>query len=72
MVTIIVAVIVGIILVGIAVGYLWFQQTVRRGLPQTSGEMALRGLNERVEIIRDNYGVPHIYAKDEPDLYFAA
>jgi penicillin amidase len=39
--------------------------------PQTSGEVTLKGLKEDVEIIRDTYGVPHIYAKNEPDLYLA-
>lgn len=29
------------------------------------------GLNESVEVIRDNYGVNHIYAKNEHDLFFA-
>jgi len=29
------------------------------------------GLQESVEVIRDNYGVNHIYAKNEHDLFFA-
>ncbi|MFB0521189.1 MAG: penicillin acylase family protein, partial [Desulfatiglandales bacterium] len=61
----------GLILVVAGGGYLWFHQTLKRSLPQTSGEVVLSGLNEGVEIIRDTYGVPHIYAKNEPDLYFA-
>jgi len=61
----------GLILVVAGGGYLWFQQTLKRSLPQTSGEVVLSGLNEGLEIIRDTYGVPHIYAKNEPDLYFA-
>jgi penicillin amidase len=68
--------IIGVIVVGLVVvvaggGYLWFQHTLKKSLPQTSGELALKGLNENVEIIRDTFGVPHIYAKNEPDLYFA-
>ena len=61
----------GLILVVALGGYIWFERTTRRSLPQTSGEIALAGLKEGVEIIRDTYGVPHIYAKNEPDLYFA-
>lgn len=68
--------IIGVIVVGLVVvvaggGYLWFQHTLKKSLPQTSGDVALKGLKEDVEIIRDTYGVPHIYAKNEPDLYFA-
>ncbi len=40
-------------------------------LPKTSGRMRLGGLSERVEVIRDRWGVPHIYAANEPDLFFA-
>ena len=29
------------------------------------------GLSEPVTVIRDNWGIPHIYAANEPDLYFA-
>lgn len=68
--------IIGVILLGLILlfaggVYLWFQQTIKTSLSQISGEVALRGLREDVEIIRDTYGVPHIYAKNESDLYFA-
>ncbi len=66
---IIVVVLVGLILVVAGGGYLWFKHTSKKSLPQTSGEIGLKGLKEDVEIIRDTYGVPHIYAKNEPDLY---
>jgi len=52
-------------------GYLWFQHIVEKGLPQISGDMRISGIKEPVEILRDAYGVPHIYAQNEPDLYFA-
>jgi penicillin amidase len=64
-------ILLGLILVVALGGYIWFEWATRRCLPQTSGEIALAGLKEGVEIIRDTYGVPHIYAKNEPDLYFA-
>src|ERR1700683_4479210 len=31
----------------------------------------VHGLREPVEILRDKWGVPHIYAKNTPDLFFA-
>jgi penicillin amidase len=46
----------------------WF---VRRPWPQVKGEIAVAGLTAPVEVIRDDWGVPHIYAEDEHDLFFA-
>lgn len=43
----------------------------RRPLPRKNGVIRLRSLHEPVEIITDRYGVPHIYAENEDDLYFA-
>jgi len=45
--------------------------TVRRSFPQLDGPIQLSGLNERVEIYRDPMGVPHIYAANQHDLFFA-
>ncbi|RPJ38679.1 MAG: hypothetical protein EHM21_16520, partial [Chloroflexi bacterium] len=39
-------------------------------LAKTSGRLRLQGLKDRVEIIRDRWGVPHIYAENEQDLFF--
>ncbi|GAC1350256.1 MAG: penicillin acylase family protein [Ktedonobacteraceae bacterium] len=44
---------------------------VRRPLPKKNGTYNLRGLHEPIEIITDRYGVPHMYAQNEDDLYFA-
>lgn len=49
------------------VGVVW----VRQPFPQTGGEIRLSGLQGRVEIIRDRFGVPHIYADTPEDLFFA-
>jgi len=68
---IILSVLVGLILVVGGGGYLWFHQTLKKALPQTLGEVHLPGLTESVQVIRDTFGVPHIYAGNEPDLYFA-
>ncbi|MBW2056346.1 MAG: penicillin acylase family protein [Deltaproteobacteria bacterium] len=68
----IVAVIVTVAIVAAAgLGYLWFRHALGKSLPEVSGEITLPGLRQGVEIIRDDYGVPHIYAGNEPDLYFA-
>ena len=44
---------------------------LRRPVPKKQGHLRLTGLHESVEIISDRYGVPHIYAQNEDDLYFA-
>jgi penicillin amidase len=45
--------------------------TVRRSFPQLSGELAVAGLEDRVDVHRDELGVPHIYASNEHDLFLA-
>lgn len=43
----------------------------RRAYPKTSGTVTVDGLTHPVEIYRDEYGVPHIYAQTSEDLFFA-
>ncbi len=43
----------------------------RARLPKIDGQVFLKGLNEEVEIIRDEWGVAHVYAKNINDLLFA-
>jgi penicillin G amidase len=45
--------------------------TVRHSFPQTSGQIQVAGLNGPVDIYRDTYGVPQIYAANQHDLFFA-
>src|SRR5689334_1196357 len=44
------------------------------GLPagaQADTTLQIAGLTQPVEIIRDRWGINHIYAQNEPDLFFA-
>lgn len=43
----------------------------RARLPQTEGALRLDGLTKPVEVLRDRWGVPHIYALNEADALFA-
>jgi penicillin amidase len=43
----------------------------RGSFPQTSGEVKLSGLDSPVDIYRDSYGIPQIYAQTIHDLFFA-
>ncbi len=45
--------------------------TLRRDLPTLDGELILPGLRAPVEVYRDNWGVPHIYASHSDDLFMA-
>ena len=48
--------------------WLW---VTRWPYPKTRGKITLEGLSAPVEIFRDRYGVPHIYAQTSEDLFFA-
>ncbi|MCU0643570.1 MAG: penicillin acylase family protein [bacterium] len=43
----------------------------RESLAQTNGTIVVQGLNSSVQVYRDSYGVPHLFAKTEDDLFFA-
>lgn len=45
--------------------------SIRRSFPRVGGEIRLGGLEAPVEVIRDEYGIPHIYATTQHDLFFA-
>lgn len=52
--------------------FLWSPTFAQQSpLPQHEGELVAVGLNDRVEVLRDSWGVPHIYASTLRDLYFA-
>jgi len=40
-------------------------------LPKVEGTLELPGLYDKVEVYRDKWGVPHIFAQNEQDLFFA-
>ncbi len=48
-----------------------FHSFAKRSLPQVEGTITLSGLHAPVEIIRDRWGVPHIYAQSIEDVLFA-
>ncbi|HEX5769725.1 MAG TPA: penicillin acylase family protein, partial [Nocardioidaceae bacterium] len=44
---------------------------VRRPFPTVDGETELAGLEAEVEVLRDENGVPHVYADTAEDLFYA-
>jgi len=55
----------------LAGGYVFYYNLTRSPLPKHEGELVVDGLHDRVEIFRDEWGIPHIYASDMRDLFFA-
>ncbi len=63
--------VLSIIFVFILVAFIGIYTYIRSILPDYDGEMTIPGLNHKIEIIRDSYGMPHIYALTDEDAYFA-
>lgn len=47
------------------------QSLAQAALSQIDGTVAATGLKAPVDVVRDRWGVPHIYARSTADLYFA-
>jgi len=67
----IVLVLVLAIIGGVAYGAYWSISTVRASFPQTKGSITLDGLSGPVDVKRDSYGIPQIYASSDEDLFMA-
>lgn len=67
----IVIVLVLAIVAGIGYGTYWSVSTVRASFPQTKGSIKLDGLSGPVDVKRDSYGIPQVYASSDEDLFMA-
>ena len=47
------------------------EQQARESVSPTRGAFKVHGLREAVTVLRDRWGVPHIYARNQHDLFFA-
>ncbi|MFC1228245.1 MULTISPECIES: penicillin acylase family protein [Streptomyces] len=56
---------------GVAYGAYWSVSTVRASFPQTKGSITLEGLSGPVDVKRDGYGIPQLYASSDEDLFMA-
>jgi len=63
--------VVVLVVIAIVVGTVVGISLIRRPMPQTSGELSVSGLTAKVTVLRDNQGVPQIYADDAQDLFRA-
>lgn len=62
------ALLTALVLLGAAAAGVWVW---RRALPQERGTLHVPGLRATVEVVRDRWGVPHIFASSDADAYFA-
>ena len=42
----------------------------QQSFPQTDGDLKVEGLDNTVDVYRDNMGIPHIYASTTHDIFF--
>ena len=63
--------IMGILLGLILVIFVSVYAYLRFTLPDYNGEIIVAGIIKPVDIIRDSYGMPHIYAQTDADAHFA-
>ncbi|GAA3484005.1 penicillin acylase family protein [Streptomyces yanii] len=67
----IVIVLVLALVAGIGYGAFWSVTTVRASYPQTNGSIKIDGLAGNVDVKRDSYGIPQLYADSDADLFRA-
>jgi penicillin G amidase len=60
-----------LIAVIITAGYLFLENIRTGSLPDYTKDVQIHGLNGEVTIIRDSFAIPHIFARNESDLYKA-
>lgn len=61
----------GMLALVVVIGLLAARQMIQRGWPQAVGTLTVAGLRAPVTVVRDGYGVPHVYAESKADLFFA-
>ena len=61
----------GVVVLALLAGTAFVVWSVRRPFPEYGGSVALPGLRADVEVVRDEHGIPHIYADTAEDLFRA-
>jgi penicillin amidase len=63
--------IVVIAVVGFIASYVFVHSVATRALPDYNGVISLTGITDEVVVYRDSHAIPHVFAKNEHDLYMA-
>ncbi|MFM9986323.1 MAG: penicillin acylase family protein [Flavobacteriales bacterium] len=56
-----------LVILGVAWAYFWLNGSK----PENTGQFQLKGLQTKVDVHYDDFGIPHIYAENNHDLYMA-
>ena len=64
-------IIIGIVVLVGLIGFLALHYVTSRALPDYNKNFTAKELLAKVQIVRDEYAMPHIFAENEHDLYFA-
>jgi len=65
----VISIVLAALLVILAIAYFIIKSIASSGLPDYNELTNLKGLKEEVKVYRDEFGVPHIIANNEDDLY---
>ncbi|MFJ1757429.1 penicillin acylase family protein [Kitasatospora sp. NPDC088134] len=60
-----------LLVAGLAGGGWWAVDTVRSSFPQVSGTVKVPGMSAPVDVVRDDKGIPQLYADTDADLFRA-
>lgn len=58
-----------VIVIALAAGMIFLNNLKVRSVPDYNQDVDLENLSEKVTVYRDSLGIPHIYAKNNLDLY---
>jgi penicillin amidase len=62
-------VLLALVILALAGGMLYLNNLKTRAVPDYNRDVDLEGLSEKVTVYRDSLGIPHIYAKNDLDLF---
>ncbi|MCK4746910.1 MAG: penicillin acylase family protein, partial [Bacteroidales bacterium] len=65
----VITIILAIIVLALAAGMIFLNSLKTRAVPDYNTGVDLESLTRPVTVYRDSFGIPHIYAENEPDLY---
>ena len=60
-----------LIILAVIAGGLFVVHINKRAIPDYNKSVSMNGLRDKVTVYRDSLGIPHVYAKNEHDLYAA-
>ncbi len=60
-----------LIVLGLLAGWVYIRYISYSPVPNYNKDLGLKGLTDKVTVYRDSLGVPHVFARNEADLYRA-